>query len=297
MTRFFATWRFPVFMLAALVLYKLLLLGLILLPAGDEGMARFAEAFRVWCFGLDPATGRMELGYVASSFGEPLVLGAIVALVWWRPLREARLRGALPYVAAAGLLVIAGGGVLGLVGRADAQPRDLAFPGERIRTAVPAPEIELTNQEGAPVSLAALRGQVVLLTGVYASCGLTCPMVLAQAIRALGALAPEERAQVTVVAVTLDPATDDVARLAELARSRQVAAPRWNLVTGEPARVEAILDRMGITRERRADGTIDHANLFLLVDRKGRVAYRFTLGDVQERWTVDALRALVAEAP
>jgi protein SCO1 len=53
---------------------------------------------------------------------------------------------------------------------------------------------------------------------------------------------------------------------------------------------------MGIERVRNAEtGLIDHANLFLVIDRQGRVAYRFTLGDRQEQWLVSALRLLLAE--
>ena len=123
-------------------------------------------------------------------------------------------------------------------------------------------------------------------------------MILAQARRVVDALTPEERAEVTVVAVTLDPARDDRKALAALAAAQGVAAPAWRLVTGEPARVEATLDAMGITRRRNPEtGVIDHANLFLVIDRAGRVAYRFTLGDLQERWTASALRSLVAERP
>ena len=40
---------------------------------------------------------------------------------------------------------------------------------------------------------------------------------------------------------------------------------------------------------------IDHANLFLLLDREGRIAYRLSLGDQQERWLVTALQVLLRE--
>lgn len=296
MTRFFASWRFPVFMVVTLVAYKLFLLALILLPAGAGAVGGFAEAFRVWCFGLDPRTGEMSVGRVAASFGEPVLLGAAVISIWWPTLGEVwrRPRQALPVASAAMALVVSAAAVLGVVGDARAEPT--AFPGARIRTAVPAPALDLVDQDGARVTLAGLRGQVVLVTGIYASCGRTCPMITAQARRVLDALEPAEVAQVTVLAVTLDPAHDDQTVRAALAAGQGVAAPRWRLLGGEPARVDATLDALGITRRRDpATGIIDHANLFLLVDRAGRVAFRFTLGELQERWTVDALRALIAE--
>ncbi|MNC96767.1 hypothetical protein D3C83_142260 [compost metagenome] len=60
--------------------------------------------------------------------------------------------------------------------------------------------------------------------------------------------------------------------------------------------MESTLDALGVARTRDPEtGVIDHANLFVLVDRDGRVAYRFTLGERQERWLVQALRLLLAE--
>jgi protein SCO1/2 len=145
------------------------------------------------------------------------------------------------------------------------------------------------------VDLAALRGQVVILTAVYASCPHTCPQILTQAKRAIASLSDEERESLRIVAVTLDPAKDTPEALADLATRHGLDAPLYNLVTGEPAEVEAVLDSMGIARERDPQtGIIDHANLVLLLDRDGRIAYRLTLGR-QERWLVSALRVLVKE--
>jgi protein SCO1/2 len=184
--------------------------------------------------------------------------------------------------------------VLGAVG--DAGAESAAFPGARIRTEVPAPSIAVVDHEGRPLTLEALRGRVVMVTGIYATCSLACPMILSQAKRALAELTPEERDAITVVAVTLDPERDDPPRLHALATAQGVAAPAWRLAGGDPRAVNAALDALGITRRRDPEtGVIDHASLFLLVDRGGRVAYRFTLGELQERWTVEALRSLVRE--
>ena len=65
---------------------------------------------------------------------------------------------------------------------------------------------------------------------------------------------------------------------------------------GESAEVESTLDRMQMARERDPEtGVINHANLFLLIDREGRLAYRLGLGERQQRWLVSALRVLLRE--
>jgi protein SCO1/2 len=296
--RFFASWRFPALVLSVLLSFKLLALLMLVVPRAPAGLGAFAEEFKVWCFGYDPAKGTVERAYVGLTLAEPLVLGAIIAAVWWRPLREVlreRPRAVLPYVAAAMAIVAAGS--LALVGtRKEARAGEPAFPARALHTSLPPPRVELTDQEGAHVSLAELRGRVVVLTGVYASCGYACPMILGQAKRAVAALSPEEQRDVTVVAVTLDPEHDGQESLATMARAQGVKAPLFRLVWGEPGDVERTLDDLSIARTRdAATGVIDHANVFVLVDRGGRVAYRLALGGVQEPWLVEALRALVRE--
>ena len=53
---------------------------------------------------------------------------------------------------------------------------------------------------------------------------------------------------------------------------------------------------MQVARKRDPEtGVIDHANLFLLIDREGRLAYRLGLGERQQRWLTSALRVLLDE--
>jgi protein SCO1/2 len=173
---------------------------------------------------------------------------------------------------------------------------ELAFPAEAIRTSFAPPRLELEDQSGAHVSLDALRGKVVVLTGVYASCSLTCPMIMAQTRRVYYSVPEELRSSVVVVAVTLDPEHDDRARRAEMAKAQGLVAPAFRLVGGAPADVNEVLDGLSIMRKRDpATGIIDHTNVFAVVDKKGRLAYRFTLGTEQEKWLSQALVQLAKE--
>lgn len=296
---FFTGTGFPAFGLSLLFFYEVVLVGLMFVPTADAGLGAFAEDFRVWCLGYDPSTGRMNLGYALGMVLPPLSVAGIIAWLWWAPLRALRTHPAAfvrSALAAALLLGTASAGLL-VFGPQPARG-ELPFPADALRTALRPPDLRLTNQAGKRVDLTALRGKVVMLTAVYASCPHTCPRILAEAKRVIGTLTPTERADLRVVAVTLDPANDSAEVLSRLAEMHGMQAPLYNLVTGDVPEVERILDRMSVSRRRDPrTGVIDHANLFVLVDRKGKVAYRLTLGPRQERWLESALQVLLREPP
>jgi protein SCO1/2 len=297
--QFLSDGRFPAFALSLLVLWEVVLVGLLLAPGGTTGLGAFADEFRVWCYGYDPATGRYDPGFVMGMLGPPVMLAGLFALFWYEPLRELWRRPAalVAPVACAGLLVAVGAAGLGLLA-GDEPAADLAFPAEALRTAHRAPELRLTNQAGEPVDLASMRGSVVVLTAVYASCPHTCPAILTQARETLADLDASERADVRVVAVTIDPENDSPEKMAELARMHSLELPVYNLVTGDPPEVERVLDEMSVARVRDPEtGVIEHPSLFLLLDREGRLAYRLGLGELQQRWLLAALRTLIGEAP
>ncbi len=291
--------RFPLFALCLMAAYEVLLLALLVAPGGETGLGAFADDFRVWCFGYDPATGSLDWAYVLGMTTPPLMLAATFVLLWLEPLRAALKR---PWALAAptGLavaLVAGAAGAFSLLGVTGASG-ELPFPADAIRTAHHAPEFSLTNQAGETVEVASLRGKVVMLTAIYASCPHTCPVILEQARNAIEELTPEERRDLRMVAVTMDPAHDSPEVLAELADMHGFETPVYNFVTGEPGRVNEILDSMSIARERDPDtGVIDHVNLFLILDREGKLAYRLGLGDRQQRWLLSALKVLLNEDP
>jgi protein SCO1 len=296
----FASHRFPVAALSLLLSYKVLMWVMLLMPVSQTPLGQFAEEFKTWCFGYDPATGKMEKMYVILMITEPLALSGILGLIWWKQLKEA-VRGGIgqfaPYVAFGMLTVVAAS--VGMVALSSPQPNgELPFPAEAIRTTYAPPTFELVDQEGKVARLDQHQGKVVVLTGVYATCGFTCPMIMGQAKRAIAALDPSLQADVTVMAVTLDPERDTPQMLASMAEAQQVMAPSFRLLTGDAKHVNEVLDTMGIARARDPKtGVIDHMNVFLVVDRQGRIAYRFSLGERQEEWLTRALELLVREQP
>jgi protein SCO1 len=294
LARFFEEEGFAATALGLVAAYEVLVLVMLVVPLGGTGLAGFAEEFRTWCFGLDPATGHMQWSYVLAMTSPPVLLGLGVIGVWWPVLAAApRARLVRWMVSSAAVLTLLAAGLAQL--SSGPNQSELPFPGEAIRTAHAPPTYALVDHRGSLLEPGSFGGDVVVMTGVYAHCAHTCPLIFNQLEAALAELSPSERASVSVVGVTLDPVRDTVPVLADLASSRQLSN-KFHLATGGEAEVNALLDRMEIARSPDPlTGVIDHANLFLVLDREGKVAYRLTLGDRQQRWLTTALRQLVAE--
>ena len=234
---------FPALAIAALVCWEALLIAILLIPSSPTPLGAFAEDFRVWCFGYDPSTGRMEWAYVMSMLTPQLMIVGVILALWWDPLRELmkRPRVAIAHAVIAALLVA--GSATGFVLTASAPATgELPFPAEALRLQIGAPEVSLTNQLGDPVDLAALRGKVVVLTAIYASCGHTCPVILQQTKNSIAELDPTLLEDLRVVAVTMDPQNDSADVLSMLADNHDMQAPLYNLLTGPAPTVEQTLE-------------------------------------------------------
>lgn len=293
---FMGGYPLPVLLISILISGMLMLLLALVVPVEGARAQAFIEEFRRWCFGYRDGQG-VQWAYVTGMLTSPLLLCSVILLFWWEPLSELKGRPwRVMATAAPGIFFV---GVLAMgFGYAGAQPEtEFRFSPTRMRTHEDAPSFDLVDQDGQPLSMDQLRGRVVLITGVYSECGQTCPMILEQVRRVLRRLDPSVREDVSVVAITLAPERDTPARLREMGRRHALAEPNVHLVTGEPRNVERLLDALDFSRRDAERGVIDHVNLFIVVDRNGQIAYRFTLGETQEDWLVQALEFLARERP
>lgn len=289
----------PVCLLAVAVVYEAFLLAVIFAPAGSGPWSRFSEEFKVWCFSFNPATGGMRWGAVWLMIFEPAVLALITIFFYSKNLWEAGLAGSFRRHWRAAFFggVLTALALLGLTGFSDTSAAGgaLPFPGERIRTQLQPPDIHLTDQNGHEISLESLRGKVVLITGVYATCSTACPQILQTMKRVVDSLPEAQRENFVAIAISLDPENDSSWMMRAIADA-YFPQSRFHYLNGDVKTVRAILEHMGFSAVRNEEtGTIDHANLFILVDAGGRIAYRFGLDPRHESWINEAASQLLAE--
>jgi protein SCO1/2 len=123
------------------------------------------------------------------------------------------------------------------------------------------------DQAGVARLLASWRGTPVLLALIYTHCTATCPLAVSE-LKRIAALDPHVR----FVLVSLDPARDDVRRLAGYAAERELDPARWTLLTGSDADVRDLAVTLGVRYRQVTPDDLAHTNLITLLDSEGRIA-------------------------
>jgi len=148
----------------------------------------------------------------------------------------------------------------------------------------PAPEFTLISQDGAPVSLADLRGKVIAVTFIYTLCTQTCPVLTPMMSFVQDRLGSDFGTTVAFVSITVDPERDTPEVLKEYARAFGADLRSWSFLTGPAAAIRDVTRRYGVFASRNANGDVDHSFLTSIVDARGilRVQYLGVRFDPEE---------------
>ena len=171
-----------------------------------------------------------------------------------------------PRVAIALVLVAVfalGATVLAASGSSDEEPSGggSAFEGAVMPRGLKAPDFELRNQDGEPISMRSLRGKPVVVTFLYTNCEDSCP---AQAQTVRGAL-DQLGHDVPAIAVSVDPPNDTEAS-ARAFLSEQRALGRIDFVLGSRQELRPVWNGFHIAAQ---SVTQEHQARFTLVDARG----------------------------
>lgn len=137
-------------------------------------------------------------------------------------------------------------------------------------------DIRLTDQNGQTFTLADRRGQVQLVSMLYTSCPMVCPMIvdtLKMTRRAVG----EQAAPMQTLVVSFDPARDDVATLRAFAARRHLNLQHWTLARAEPTDLRTLAALLKLKYRQLPDGEFNHSSELIALDRHGRIAARTSI--------------------
>lgn len=134
-------------------------------------------------------------------------------------------------------------------------------------------ESRWADQAGQTRDLRSLAGRPQVLALVYTHCAHTCPAIVAEFKRMEAAL-PAGPGAPGFVLVSIDPARDTPARLAEFASSARLDGPRWTLLTADDESVRELGALLRVRYRPEPGGEYSHANVYLVLDAEGRIVAR-----------------------
>ena len=200
-----------------------------------------------WRERLRPASVRR--GVAAASFGTVASLGAVALIIL----------GAAPMAAAQA--------------NPNADPiLAQAITGSIAPLNFPASGFRLTDQHGQAVTLASLRGKVVLLTFLDPVCTTDCPLI-AQEFRTAGQLLGADSAKVELVAIVANPIYHQVADVQAFDRQENLdQVPNWLYLTGSLPQLQQAWENYGIAADILPAGSmIGHTEVAYVIDQAGHV--------------------------
>lgn len=251
--------------------------ALALWPVGATAPEWLART-RAACFGARPG-GFPDAGGWILLIGEPAGMAAVFIALWRESLRSelTRLRRDRVWRVAAGGVGIVALGAFTLLAVRVARAYSASRPvirvegGIRTRLDLEPPLTTLIDQHGQPVSLGDVHGHRTLLAFAFGHCTTVCPTIVRDVLEARRAARASD---VRLVVVTVDPWRDTPERLPYLAQQWELA-PDDRVLSGDIAEVEATLDALGVGRRRNeVNGVVDHAPTVMLINARGRIAWR-----------------------
>jgi cytochrome oxidase Cu insertion factor (SCO1/SenC/PrrC family) len=137
---------------------------------------------------------------------------------------------------------------------------------------LPAPSFQLTDQNGQMVSLASLRGKVVLMTFLDPVCTTDCPLI-AQEFKEVGVLLGSADSKVELVAIVANPTYRAVTFTQAFDRQEGLSTvPNWLYLTGSLSQLGQVWRQYGITVENLPAGSMSaHNDLAVIIDRSGHI--------------------------
>lgn len=148
----------------------------------------------------------------------------------------------------------------------------------------PVPDAQLVSETAAPVRLGEMKGKVTVYNFIFTNCAGTCPMMTGSMRKLTKKIAAD--APVRFVSISVDPARDTPAVLADYARKVR-NDDRWIFLTGDrDAIVKLSVEGFKLAAGDPQPGgeALLHSSKFAVADKDGviREYYGGTDGDAPE---------------
>jgi len=176
------------------------------------------------------------------------------------------------YLLALVALLVAVGVTAGLLIGSPSAAKPRSYEGLTLTQPKAAPPLALDNYLGTPVNIASYRGKAVLVTFLYTHCPDVCPLIASKLHTAWTQMPAAERAQVEMIAVSVDPRGDTPATVARFLADHRVTGEMQYLI-GSRAALGRVWVDWGIasSADQTNPALIDHTALIYGITAAGMI--------------------------
>lgn len=136
-----------------------------------------------------------------------------------------------------------------------------------------APNFTLTNEDGKTVSLASLRGKVIVLQFMDPKCTDICPIVSQELVLADQELGVKA-SQVAFVGVNVNQYQEKPSELLAFSNQHGLGKlPNWYFLTGSTAALQQVWKNYGILVQPNPTGDVVHSSYYYFIDKNGMEQY------------------------
>ena len=149
-------------------------------------------------------------------------------------------------------------------------PKTLNASGDTVYHQIPA--FRFLNQDSICVTEKDMAGKIYVADFFFTTCPTICPKMKTQLLRIYERYATNDA--VRILSHSIDPEFDNVSVLRDYANKLHVAAPRWNLVTGDKKAIYAIGQKSYMVTAQEDSNEVGgfvHSGAFVLVDKDRHV--------------------------
>ena len=131
-----------------------------------------------------------------------------------------------------------------------------------------APDFNLVDQFGHPVSLSSLRGQEIVLAFIDSRCTSLCPLTANIMYNAKAQLGASAASRVTLVAINANPTATSIATVQAWSINHGMLH-QWLFLTGSPQQLQDVYHRYGVYVRVDASGNDVHDASMYIIDAQG----------------------------
>lgn len=130
------------------------------------------------------------------------------------------------------------------------------------------------TQNNDKIELKSLRGKVLVIVMIYASCKSACPRLVAD-MRDIENKLPQNRLdKINFVLVSIDPENDNPSRLKAFAKANKMDTPHWIFLQGTKTSVQEFANVLSVKYKQISPMDFSHSNIISVFNTDGDLIHQ-----------------------